>query len=409
MKQIICALDVGTTKTTSLISEVVEGEGISVLGVGVSPSSGMSRGVVSDIDEVRESIQVSIKQAEHVSGVSMERAYVGVGGKHVESFNTHGVVTVSRDDRVIHSSDVRRVVEAAKSIDIPSDRRVIHVIPRGYTLDGQGGIREPVGMHGFRLDSDVHVVTASISPIQNLVKCIRVLGVGVAGLVLSSLASAEAVLNSAEKEAGVILADIGGGTTDVTVIKEGNVYHTAVLPVGGNQVTRDVSLGLGIPFDSAQKIKEAQGSMAPGEVVEETVISDESNGYHISSQELNYIIRVRVEEILKLILLELPSSVDPKVFIPGGVVLTGGSANLPGIAEAAQKIFEVPSRVGIPWGLDGLADTLHNPVYSTAVGLTMWGAERGKVAEYAGVGVQEEGEAMKRFWDQVVNFFTKEA
>ncbi len=409
MKQIICSLDIGTTKIISIISEVTEeGEKINILGVGVSPSSGMARGVVSDIDDLRESIRVSVRGAERISGLNMRRAYVGVSGKHVNSLNTHSVVAISRDDRLVHPSDMERVVRAAKSIDVPSDRCVIHVIPRGYTLDGQGGIKEPVGMHGFRLDSDVHIVTASIAPIQNLLKCIRGAGVEVADLVLASLASAEAALDSTEKEAGVVLADIGGGTTDVAVIKQGNVWHTAILPVGGNQITRDISLGLGIPFESAQKIKEAQGSMTLGEVVEGAPIRD-GDGYHISSQELNYIIRVRVEEILKLILLELPSSSDPKVFIPGGVVLTGGSANIPGIAEAAQKIFGVPARVGIPQGLDGLTDTLYNPACSSAVGLILCGMGGARGVGYVGVGVGREGEPMKRFWDQVVDFFTKEA
>ena len=409
MKQIICSLDIGTTKITSIISEVTEeGEKINVLGVGVSPSLGMAKGVVSDIDDLRESIRVSVREAERISGLSMRRAYVGISGKHVDSLNNHGVVAISRDDRLVRPSDMERVVQAAKSVDIPSDRCVVHVIPRGYTLDGQRGIKEPVGLHGFRLDSDVHIVTASVAPIQNLLKCIRGVGVEVASLVLSSLASAEATLDSTEKEAGIVLADIGGGTTDVAVIKEGNVWHTAVLPVGGSQVTRDISLGLGIPFEGAQKVKESQGNVTSGEAAKETSISSD-DGYRISSQELNYIIRVRVEEILKLVLLELPSSSDPRVFIPAGVILTGGSANIPGIAEAAQKIFGVPVRVGVPRELDGLTDVLRNPAYSTAAGLILCGMGREKGVGYVGVGIEGEGEPMKRFWDQVVDFFTKEA
>jgi cell division protein FtsA len=276
---------------------------------------------------------------------------------------------------VVRPDDLKRVLASAQSIKVPSDRKLLHVIPRAYAVDGQLGVKNPVGMHGFRLDVETHVITAAITSIQNLVKCIRSIGIDIEDLVLEPLASSEAVLTDDEKEVGVVLADIGGGTTDIAVFKDGSIWHTSILPVAGYQLTRDVSIGLGLPFDVAEEMKKRYGSVMPvyeGRT-ENTAISQDGHG--VSYQDLCDIIRARVEEILKLILLELPNS-EYETLVPAGLVLTGGSSNLAGMATLGRDILQLPVRIGSPANVGGISDVLADPAYATSVGLLLWGAKQ---------------------------------
>ena len=372
----ISCIDVGTTKVCSIMANVGQGGDLQVLGVGVTHTKGLHKGLVVNITEAKESIRASVRRAEQASGLKMDSVYVGVTGRHITSLNKKGVVSISRGDRLVRPDDLKRVLRSARTYTIPNDRRLLHVIPRSYALDGQIGVKNPVGMHGFRLDVETHVITAAVSSVQNLVKCIRGSNLEIEDLVLEPLASAEAVLRPDERDAGVILADIGGGTTDIAIFKNGSIWHSAILPVAGYQITRDIAIGLGLPFDVAEQMKRKYGSVMPlydGVDDEATTMSME-NGYGVSYQDLNDIVRARVEEIMKLIALELPPDYVKEV--PAGLVLTGGCANLRGIETLGQEVLELPVRVGVPTGVYGIADILPDPAYATGVGLLLWGQRR---------------------------------
>jgi len=381
----IASIDVGTTKICTTLAEPNDGGSIRVIGVGITPSQGLHKGLVVNINEARESIRESVRQAEQASARKIESAYVGVTGRHVSSLNNRGVVAITRNDRLVRPEDLKRVLASAQSVKIPSDRKLLHVIPRGYAIDGQVGVKNPVGMHGFRLDVETHIITAAVASVQNLVKCIRGIGVEIDDLILEPLASSEAVLTEDEKQVGVILADIGGGTTDIAVFKDGSIWHTAIIPVAGYQVTRDISIGLGLPFDVAEQMKKRYGSVMPVyETKIETPTGITEDGHGISHQDLCDIIRARVEEIIRLIMLEMPQS-DYEALVPAGLVLTGGSSNLSGIEALGRSILDLPVKVGIPTNIYGLADTLHDPAYATSVGLLLWGVtHEGKQTWQAG-------------------------
>jgi len=347
----VAAIDVGTTKVCTVIADLNEGGAPCIVGVGIAPSVGLHKGLVVNINEARESIKESIRKAEQSSNYKVESAYVGVTGRHVTSLNNRGVVAITRNDRVVRPDDLRRVLSSAQSVKVPGDRKLLHVIPRSYAVDGQAHVKNPVGMHGFRLDVETHVITAAVTSIQNLIKCIRSIG----------------------KEVGVILADIGGGTTDIAVFKEGSIWHTSILPVAGYQLTRDVSIGLGLPFDVAEEMKKRYGSVMPVyESKSEDTAAISQDGHGVSYQDLCDIIRARVEEILKLILLELPNS-EYETLVPAGLVLTGGSSNLAGISTLGRDILQLPVRVGAPSNMEGISDALCDPAYATSVGLLAWG------------------------------------
>ncbi|MFC2044283.1 cell division protein FtsA [Chloroflexota bacterium] len=374
----LTAIDVGTTKVCTIIADVNE-DGIRVLGTGVTPSNGLHKGLVVNINEAKEAIRASIKKAEQASSYKVESAYVGVTGRHITSVNNRGVVAVARNDRLVRNDDLRRVLQSAHSINVPNDRKLLHVIPRNYAVDGQMGVKNPVGMHGFRLDVETHIITAAMSSVQNLAKCIRGIGIDIDDLVLEPLASSEAIITEDERHNGVILADIGGGTTDIAVFREGSIWHTAIIPVAGYQFTRDISIGLGIPFDIAEEMKKQHANVMPVyENKAESPRETSENGHGPSHQDLCDIVMARVEELLRLIILELPRS-EYKSLVPSGLILTGGSSNLPGIDIMGQQILKIPVRVGIPTNLYGIADILRNPAYATSVGLLLWGAkERGR-------------------------------
>jgi len=371
----LASIDVGTTKVCTTIAEVGGGDVMRVAGVGVTPSSGLHKGLVVNINDARESIRESVRKAEQASGYKIESAYVGVTGRHVSSLNNRGVVAITRNDRLVRSDDLKRVLQCAQSVKVPSDRKLLHVIPRSYSVDGQPGVKNPVGMHGFRLDVETHVITAAVASVQNLAKCIRGIGIDIDDLVLEPLASSEAVLTEDEKQVGVVLADIGGGTTDVAVFKDGSIWHTSILPVAGYQLTRDVAIGLGLPFDVAEEMKKRYGSVMPvyeGKMDSTGTLAEDGHG--ASYQDLCDIIRARIEEVIRLILLELPRS-EYEALVPAGLVFTGGSSNLSGIDVLGREILRLPVRIGIPTNMGGITDALRDPAYATSVGLLIWGAK----------------------------------
>jgi len=368
----IAAIDVGTTKVCTVMADIDRSGGLRIVGVGVVPSAGLQKGLVVNVNEARESIRASVRAAEQVAGYKLESAYVGITGRHITSVNNRGVVAITRNDMLVRPDDLRRVLQVTRNIKVPSDQKLLHVIPRNYIIDGQQGVKNPVGMHGFRLDLEAHIITAAIASVQNLTKCIRGVGVEIEDLVLEPLASAEAVLTGEEKEKGVVLADIGGGTTDIAVFKDNTIYHTAVLPVAGYQISRDISIGLGLSFELAEEMKKKYGNVNPGlKDKNEPERTLTTNGHNISYSDLSEVIKVRVEELLSLVMLELPRN-DYAKFALSGLVLTGGTANLPGIAELGQELTRLPVRVGVPFSLYGVSDNLLDPAYATSVGLLMW-------------------------------------
>ncbi len=397
----LVSIDVGTTKVCTIIAEVINGNISQIAGVGITPSNGLHKGLVVNINDAKESIRESVKKAEQSSGYKVESAYVGVTGRHVSSLNNQGVVAITRNDRLVRSDDLRRVLQNAQSVKVPTDRKLLHVIPRTYAVDGQVGVKNPVGMHGFRLDVETHVITAAVSSIQNLAKCIRGVGIDIDDLVLEPLASGEAVLTEDEKQVGVMLADIGGGTTDIAIFKDGSIWHTAILPVAGYQLTRDVSIGLGLPFEVAEEMKKRYGSVMPVYEGKTETSGIAQNGHGISYQDLSDIVRARVEEILRLIVLELPRS-EQSTLVPAGLVLTGGSSNLSGIDVLGRELLRLPVRIGTPINMPGISDSLHDPAYATAVGLLIWGAKTRSSNNWKSKGF---GFGLRRLAGQILNLF----
>ena len=376
-KRTITAIDVGTTKICTITANVEESGHIRVIGVGITPSTGMHKGLVVNIKEASESIKASVRKAELASGYKVESAYIGVTGRHVTSINNHGMVSISNSDRLVRSDDLKRVLKSAQNIKVPAERKILHIIPRNVALDGQSGVKNPVGMHAQRLDVETHIITAAIASVQNIMRCVRSIGIDCEDLVLEPLASSEAVLSKEEKQAGVILADIGGGTTDVAVFRDGSIWHTAVLPVAGYQLTRDVALGLGLPFDVAEDMKRRYASVMPVyEGKRQTPREMLQDGHGVSYQDLCDIVRARIEEIIRLVMLELPST-EHEQLVPSGIVFTGGSSNLSGIDVLTRDMVKLPARVGSPSpsNLQGIPKVLQDPRYATAVGLVLWGAK----------------------------------
>ncbi len=395
----IAAIDVGTTKVCTIMGTVDSNSGLRVLGVGIAPSRGMEKALVANINQARESIQESISKAERMAGYKLESAYVGVTGKHINSINNTGVVAITRQDQLVRSADLKRVMDVALNVKSPADRQLLHVIPRTYVLDGQE-VKNPVGMHGYELNVEAHIVTASVASIQNLTKCIMRIGINIEDLVLEPLASAEAVLSEEEKQAGVLVADIGGGTTDIAVIKDGSIYHTSVLPVAGHQVTHDIAVGLGLSFDLAEEMKKKYATVMPTDEIGDSDVPVNGDGHNVSSRELCDIVHARMEELVRLIVLELPRN-DYGNLIPAGIVFTGGSANLPGLAEMAADITRLPVRIGVPVNLSGVSNNmLNDPAYATSVGLLLWKERNSGAVKWP---TQQTG--MKRFFNQVLSLF----
>ena len=375
--ELIVGLDIGTTKICVIVADRTE-NGIDIVGIGTHPSRGLRKGVVVDIDATVNSIKHAVEEAELMADCEISSVYAGIAGSHIRAFNSHGVVAVK--DREVCPGDVNRVIDAAKAVSIPMDREVIHVIPQEFIIDDQDGIREPLGMSGVRLEAKIHIVTAAVTSAQNIVKCANKAGLNVIDIVLEPLASAEASLASDERDLGVCLIDIGGGTTDVAVFGEGSIRHTAVLALGGSHVSNDIAVGLRTPFDEAERIKKKFGVAASRFLPTDDVISVPSVGgrrpRQVSRKILCEIIEPRVDEILSLARQTLAKEgLDTR--IPSGVVLTGGCSALEGLLDLAEEIFEVPVRQGMPTHVGGLQDVVRGPMYATGVGLALFGAAQG--------------------------------
>lgn len=373
MDEIIVGIDVGTTKVCTLVGRVEDDNSIRILGVGIEPSEGIRKGVIVDLGAASQAITRSVKKAESTSGLEITSALVSIAGAHVSSVNSRGAAAVNGN--VIEQYDIDRALEQARAVAIPYDREVIHVIQRGFSVDGQDGIRSPKGMHGYRLEVEAHIITASAATVDNLRQCVGAAGVEIQQFVLNPLASGETVLTEQERQMGVAVCDIGGGTTDLAIYVNGNVWHTMVLAVGGNHVTQDIAHGLRLPFAQAEDVKKQQGYAVRAEVGAEEYFSirpfGEERPVQINRQELAHIIEARVEEIFALTLQEIKRS-GYDGLLPAGMVLTGGASALPGIKRLASQVLGMPVRTAQPDKLSGLVDRLNSPAYSTSVGLLRW-------------------------------------
>ena len=370
---VIVGIDVGTTKICTLIARVEAENKYRILGVGIEPSRGMKKGVVVDIDSTTKAIKRSLDKAERTSGLEITSAQVSLAGSHVSSINSHGATGVTGG--VIDQHDVFRALDAAKAVAIPHNRDIVHVIQRGFAVDGQDGIHKPIGMHGYRLEVEAHIITAASTSLDNLEQCVNAAGAEVEAFILNPLASAEAVLTETEREMGVVVCDIGGGTTDLAIYINGDVWHTMVLAVGGNHITSDIAHGLRLPLDQAEAVKLQHGYSIQNDITVEDVFfirpfGDEEK-VEIKRRDLALIIEARVEEMFGYVLQEIKRS-GYDGLLPAGLVLTGGTSNLPGIKKFARQIFDFPVRVAQPENLLGMADQLHDPAYSTSIGLLEW-------------------------------------
>lgn len=366
----IAAIDVGATKICTIMADVNDAGELRMLGVGTAESHGLEKGTVVNARDTATSISQAVKKAEKMTGYRLKSAYVGISGEGMSSLNNRGFISIPHNNELVHAADRKRALDIARSVEVADDQRLLHVIPRSYTLDGQGHIKNPVGMHGFRLNVETHIVAAPAISVRNLTKCVTNLGISIDGLVLKSLASAEAVLTEDERQRGVVLADIGGGTTDVAVFKDGSIYHTSTLPVGGYNVTNDIALGLGLPFRVAEEMKTKYGNVMPPERDSDDATVTE-DGHSVSYRNLCEIIDARIEELLRLILVQMPQTNYAEAF-PSGLVLTGGSCNLPGITELGREAIHLPVRIGTPVNIDNDNDNLRDPAYATSVGLLYW-------------------------------------
>src|SRR5690349_5992866 len=375
-ERVIVGIDVGTTKICVLVGELDRDGKLNIVGVGTCPSQGLRRGVVVNIEETVTSIAAALDRAERLSGKTITTAYVGIAGSHIDSENSKGFVAISPSHRDIVQNDISRAIEVARAIAIPANREVIHVIPRGYVVDGQEGIKNPIGMSGFRLEVETHIITGAVSSIQNLIKCVHKAQVEIEDLVLEPLASSEAVLADGETDLGVALVDIGGGTTDIAVFADGAIWHTVVLPLGGNLITNDIAIGLRLPFAVAEELKITYGHCDPTTIADDDMI-DLSQFMPdcmdlVPRKLLAEIIQARVEELFSMVHDEIKKS-GYDGLLPAGLVITGGTAELPGVLEIAGQTLDLPARIGSPLGLHGLADSISRPAYATAVGLLLWG------------------------------------
>ncbi len=401
MEETIVGIDVGTTKICTLVGEVSEESALRIVGIGVAPSRGLRKGVLVDIEEASQAIAVSVEKAEQISGYHIDSAYVSLAGAHISAINSRGVAAISRGERSIVQEDIDRAMEAARAIAIPHNREVIHAIPRGYIVDDQDGVRNPLGLRGFRLEVEAHIITGASASIHNLVKCVQETGVRVMDLVLQPIAAGEAVLNNAEKELGVVLVDIGGGTTDMAVFIDGSVWHTVVLPVGGNHLTHDVAVGLRTPFTVAEMLKVKYGHTMPDTIGQDESIDATSFGDNshrsVSRGRLAEIIRVRAEEMLELILREIKRS-GYDGLLPAGVVLCGGTADLAGIKHLSRQVLRLPVRIGTPSDLEGLVETVKDPAYACGVGLLLWGLRNAPDGSHNGSGQGQGVLGRLRHW-----------
>jgi len=399
---LIIGLDIGTTKICTIVGEINPTSGVEVIGVGTHPSNGLKRGVVVNIEKTIQSIKNAVQEAEHMAGCEIQTVFAGIAGGHIKGMSGHGMITLR--EREVSKRDLDRVIESANAVLIPADREIIHVIPQEYIVDGEAGIKDPIGIYGIKLEARVHIVTGQVTAAQNLVKCIHGAGMDVTDIALEQLASSEAVLTEDEKEIGVVLFDCGGGTTDIAIFSGGSIRYTENLTLGGDNVDRDIALGLSTPLVEAKKIKEKYGLclaelVPPDEIIEVSGVGGRK-ARRISRKELAMIIEPRMEEIFELAKNEINKS-GYRDLIPAGVVLTGGSIIMDGSVELAEKVIGLPVRRGIPRDVGGISDIIANPIYATGVGLVLYGAQ------YKGdkkLRIREEN-VFKKIFDSMKNWF----
>ena len=367
----IAAIDVGATKVCTIMADTNGNGNLRITGVGMAASRQSDSDISEDINDATLLISPSVKRAEKMAGYRLKSACVSISGRDSFSRNNLGVISIPHDNEIVRPADRKRVLELAQSVTVPDDQRLLHVIPRSYTLDGQENIKDPVGMHGFRLHADTHVVTAPAASVDSMGRCFSGLGICVTDLVLKSLASAEAVLTADETQTGVILVDIGGSTTSIAIFRDGSVFWTATIPVGGNHITNDIAVGLGLDFNAAEALKKEYGSVMQSKGIGDSDVAVTEGGCSISCNDLYEVIEARLEELFRLILLQLPQT-DCAKTIPSGIVLTGGSCKLAGMVELANKITCLPVRIGTPHNTSNNDGVLRDPACSTCVGLLYW-------------------------------------
>ncbi|MGI9212014.1 MAG: cell division protein FtsA [Methylococcaceae bacterium] len=402
-RSLIVGLDIGTSKVACIVGELSDEGDIEVVGIGVSPSRGLRKGAVVNLETTVQSIQKAVMEAELMAGCRIESVYAGIAGSHIKSMNSHGIVAIK--DKEVTQSDIDRVIDSARAVAIPADQKILHILPQEFVIDSQEGIKDPIGMSGIRLEARVHIVTCAVSAYQNIVKCIRRCGLEVEEVVLEQVASSMAVLTEDEKDLGVCLVDIGGGTTDLAVYAGGAIRATDVIPIAGDQVTNDIAMALRTPKDSAEEIKKAHACALTQMALLEDTIEIASTGNRpprlISRQNLAEIVGPRYEELLLLIQDELARTRFAEL-IPAGMVVTGGSSKVHGLVELAEEIFHMPVRIGTPQYITGLGEVVNNPIYSTCVGLLLFGKQhlsQGVSNTYSGMG-------FKTMWARLKTWFS---
>lgn len=376
-KNLLVALDIGTNKIAALVGEVTPDNQIEVVGFGVHPSRGLKRGVVVNIEATVQSIQRAIEEAELMAGCDIRSAYTGIAGSHISSLNSHGIVAIR--DHEVNQADVDRVIDAAKAVAIPADQKILHILPQEFIIDAQEGVREPVGMSGVRLEAKVHIVSGAVSAAQNITKCVRRCGLVVNDIILEPLASSYAVLSEDEKELGVCMVDIGGGTTDIAIFLDGSIRHTAVIPIAGDHVTNDIAVALRTPTQHAEQIKRQYASVSALVMQSEDMLPVPSiskrPAQQIPLRSLAQVVHARYEELFSLVLTELRRSGFEEL-ITGGIVLTGGASKVTGCVELAESVFQMPARIGLPQHVIGLIDVREDPTYATGIGLLLYGLKQ---------------------------------
>jgi cell division protein FtsA len=403
---LVVGLDIGTSKIVALVAEVPPEGGMNIIGMGSAPSRGLKKGVVVNIEATVSAIQRALEDAELMANCKIGQVYTGIAGSHIRSLNSHGMVPIR--DREVTQNDIDRVVETARAVNISTDQQILHVLPQEFIIDGQEGVREPLGMSGVRLEVKVHIVTGAVSAAQNIVKCVRRCGLEVKDLILQPLASSLAVLNDDEKDLGVCLVDIGGGTTDLAVFTRGAIQHTAVLPIAGDQITNDIAMTLRTPTREAEDLKIQHGialrQLADAREMIEVPGIGERGARMLSKQLLSEVVEPRVEELYSLVQAELRRSGFEEQ-ISSGIVLTGGTSQMRGMVELAEEVFHVPVRVGTPEYVGGLSERVRSPAYASGVGLLLAGMERYAMDEAAKIQNASFGHVMERMKSWFKNTF----
>ena len=405
-QRVVVGLDIGTSKIVAIVAKIIDEERVEIIGLGHKPSQGLKKGVVINIESTVTAIQEAVHEAELMAGVEIKSVYAGIAGSHIRSMNSHGILAIK--DGEVTASDVERVIDAAKAVAIPADQRILHVLPQEFIIDNQEGIREPIGMSGVRLEAKVHLISGAVSAAQNISKCVQRCGLIANDIILEQLASSFAVLTEDEKDLGVCLVDIGGGTTDIAVFTDGAIRHTAVIPIAGDQVTNDIAVALRTPTQYAEEIKvryacALQQLADPDEAIEVPGVGDRAPR-ELARQTLAEVVEPRYEELFELIKAELQRSGFEEM-CASGIVLTGGSSKMEGVLELAEEVFHLPVRLGEPQNIFGLVDVVCNPIHATGVGLVMYGQRAGQPM-MEDVGQVSEG-SEEGVFDQMKNWFKR--